>query len=845
MRFEVAHCNAFAHFQDASFMFLRNLLVVSFCVAGWAGLPGLATAQDVLPASVEDDQHRTAVIASVAVDGIAEKKTGDILVKASGLRVGQQVQVPGDPAFAVAIRAINRLGQYEQVSIAHDAEDEGKLLHLTISVSPYRTLEQLDLTGVNDKEAQRLKEEMALEIGRVIKPADINKAQKTATQWLKEKGYALATVEVVESHQDDKIDLTFNIEKGASLTVREINFVGNHALSDRALKRQLDTKDRRGWRFWQKNRFDESTFEKDKEKLLTYLHEKGFYDAQIVHDSVLVKEKNGKQGLHAVLTIDEGRPYFVQSISWEGNTKFTDSQLSDWLGIKTGDRYNLKKLEENLYGNARSTDVASQYLNLGYMRFDVQPSISVVGGDSLNLVFDIREGDAYTFGEIEIAGNYVTHDHVVRRELFSIPGERFSRAAIQESLRRLVQAGHFSEQSLSRGPGISVDDEKKLVNLRYEVEERTMPRPQITGSVGQFGLVLGLSMAYNNFSLQRAFKRKAWRPLPTGDGQQIGLNIQASGRSYQQYGLNFTEPWFRGKPAPLGFSISYTHIGADAVSSSLTGSFNTFSTSVFHDRRLKWPSPFFDIGTSLEFRSFNNTLYDELPTGKNQQLKLTQSITRNTTNHPVFPMQGSLNRLSVEVGVPLRNFVQYHKWRFQSSWNVPLTKNHRLSINAGADLGYIGSLDGSPVSFERFVLGGSPLDSQGLVSTPVLGTDVVYFRGYPLGAFSDEQSDVVGRRLLTKYSAELRWLALRQPQIQVMPYAFFDAANTWNSVNDFNPTSLFRSAGVGLRMNLPMLGLLEVVYGRNLDTYVAPEGSSKSGLPDWGLQFSIGRSFNF
>lgn len=790
-------------------------------------------------------------ISRIEVEGASDERTQLFLARASGLRIGQKVTLPNDPVFAVAIRSIYRLDQFSHVEIKQK-QINGRVLHVVISVVPFPKLGAYQFSGIGKKDEKELRRTLVLAQMATVKPADVERAQRAIKLYLNEKGYHLAEVDVTRetrsqaSSQDELVDLHFDIDPGPMVRIRKVSINGNEALSDREITRMLETKKRTWWRFWDKARFDKSLFEEDLEKMLVYMHKKGFYDARILRDSVWLDTSLKTPGLNVAVDIYEGRPYFIKSIQWEGNTLFENDQLTKWLGVHPGDRYNLTRLEENLYGNARGGDVSSQYMNLGYMRFSVTPKVTVAGADSLNLVFDIQEGDAYTFGNIEITGNHTTNDHVVRRELYSIPGERFSRAAIQESIRRLMQSGHVSEQSLVQGPGISVDDEKKQVNLRYDIEENNFPRPQLTGSVGQFGLVLGVTLGYNNFSMQNVFNKSAWRPLPSGDGQQIGLNVQANGANYQQYGFNFTEPWFRSKPAPLGFSTSYTHIGADAVASGLDGSFDVFSARVFHDRRLKWPSPFFNIGTAVEYRNLNNTIYDELPNGRNQQIEVTQSLSRNTTNHPVFPTQGSHNRLSVEVGLPFQDFIQYHKWRFQSSWNMPLTRNRRLSLNVGADLGYIGSLGSAPVEFERFVLGGSPLDSQGITTTPILGTEVVYFRGYPLGAFGEQDgSGLSGRRILTKYSFEFRWMAVKQPQIQVMPYAFFDAANTWNSFDSIKAGSLFKSAGLGLRMTVPMLGLLDVVYGRNLDAYTPPEGSNKSGQPGWGLQFSIGRGFNF
>lgn len=799
----------------------------------------------VVPAS---NSSADVLIAQIEIEGVENENTKDFLKRASGLYKGQKVTLPDDPVFAVAIRSIYRIGQFSNVKIAKE-ELSDKQIKVIIGVQSFPRLNELSFDGIDKKDQKQVKQRLWLPENAIVRQADIEQAEQVIVNYFQQKGYPLAKASVTQSPlPDNRIDLEFAVKLGARLKIVDVDIVGAEHVSEKSIKKKLQTREKAWWRVWDKARFDENVFNEDKNRVLGMLHEKGFYDARIVRDTVYQKVTEDNAGVYVEIEVDEGNPFYVRNVSWEGNTLFSDEELNKVLGIEAGDRYNLLKLESNLYANERGNDIAGLYMNQGYMRFNIEPQIKVIGNDSLDLVIHMFEGNVYTFGEIEIAGNDITHDHVIRRELYSIPGAQFSRAAIQESIRRLMQTGYFSDYSVSQGPNISIDEERKRVNLRYELEEASFPRPQITGSIGQFGLVLGVNVSYNNFSLQKAFSKGGWKPVPSGDGQFIGLNVQASARAYQQYGFSFTEPWFRGKPAPLGFSTSYSHIGADAISSDLTGSFNTFSGRVFHDRRLKWPSSFFSSGTAIEYRTFDNTLYDSLPRGVNRQLEITQQITRNTRDHPVFAAQGSYNSLSVEIGVPVSDFVQYHKWRFQSGWNFPLLKNRRLSINVGADLGYLGSLTGDPVAFERFVLGGSPLDAQGIGNTPVLGTEVIYFRGYPLGSIgASGQSDTIGQRALTKFTSELRWMMIRNAptQIQVMPYLFYDAANTWDTLSDINTKDLFRSAGLGMRMTIPVLGIVELAYGRNLNRFTPPEGSSHTGNRDWRFQFAIGRGFNF
>ncbi|MFB3132637.1 MAG: outer membrane protein assembly factor, partial [Rhodothermales bacterium] len=447
------------------------------------------------------------------------------------------------------------------------------------------------------------------------------------------------------------------------------------------------------------------------------------------------------------------------------------------------------------------------------------------------------------FGEIHVAGNVETKEHVIRRELYTTPGQTFSRKAIQESVRRLIHLNYFELASLARGPEIRIDDQKKQVDLTYRVAETNKNPFSVAGTFGNTGLIMQFGLTYNNFSLKNLLDLSTWRPLPKGDGQQISLGVQTSGREYQRYSFSFTEPWFRGKPTPIGFSLSHTRLNGDEVfsTSANDGTLINSSARVFYDQRLKWPDDKFSLSSSVRYQYFDNDAWsDALPLGVSQEFVFRQALSRNSLDHPVFPTRGSWAQLSVEVAPPIAGFTQYHKWRLQTNWNTPLAK--KLTFGVSTDFGYVGSLTGEAVEFERFIVGGSPFETQGI--NGFLGRDVVYLRGYPIEAIGPRRDGTaIGGRLLNKYSAELRWHAVQTPQLTAVPYLFFDAANTWNDTGSYNPADLFRSAGFGTRFMLPVLGLLELAYGYNFDTF-SPIGSH-DGSRGWRLQFSLGRTFNF
>ena len=435
----------------------------------------------------------------------------------------------------------------------------------------------------------------------------------------------------------------FVIDRGPKVRIQEIHVDGNSAVSDFGIKRKMKkTNERRWWRFWGGAKFDRDEYQNDLQNIIQLYNDKGYYDAHIVRDSTYVREGEDP-GIVVEIEVAEGPRYFVRDVSWEGNTVYTDRFMSESLGIGRGEPFNRTRLERNLYQNRNNSDISSLYMNRGYMRFNVQPTIAVVGRDSLDIHFDVREGDVYQFGHIDITGNTKTKEHVIRRELYTFPGQIFSRDTIQESIRRLSQLGYFTQESLGGGPSIDIDEESKTVGLTYSVAEQSSDEVELSGTVGGFGLILMLRLNFNNFSAQNLFKGSAWDPLPSGDGQKLSLAVQTNGTFYQSYSLSYTEPWFRSRPTPIGFSLSYSKIGGGNTRRlptyfSSTGSFQTASARFFYDRRLSWPDDKFSTSSAVRFQHFDNDGFSRaIPGGVSRLVTFQQSLSRNSQDHPVFP----------------------------------------------------------------------------------------------------------------------------------------------------------------------------------------------------------------
>ena len=657
---------------------------------------------------------------------------------------------------------------------------------------------------------------------------------------MQDKGFRTATVTAERRPADDgRTTVAYAVERGPRSQIAEIRFEGNEAFSDSRLRRTLkNSPEKRWWRFWKRETFDQAGFEQDLQALARFYKDRGYYGAYVTRDSVYV-DPDDPDRLLIDIGVVEGPKYAVRDVVFEGNTVYSDAQLTQALGVSPGDTYDFSKLEKNLYYSPDHSDIASLYTDRGYLRFDVDQRVELAPGDSLDLYYEIREGEVYEFGAVQIAGNTRTKEHVIRRELRTIPGQPYSRQAIERSVRELSQLNYFDPTSFGNGPGIDVDDQDQTVDLTYRLAETSSDQLELSGGYGgSAGVLLTARVTFNNFSIQNLLKGKGGG-LPSGDGQQLSLQVVTSGKFYQNYSLSFTEPWFRGRQTPVGFSVGFSDFRSRSSDYRVARGYGR----VFYRQRLQWPDDFFSTGTNLGYQLYDisgidgGTLSSGLPEGVSQEVTVSQSLTRNNVNNPLFPSAGSNVGLTVSVAPPIPGFIQYHKWDFKNAWYAPLTR--KLSASIEADFGYIGSLTGDDVEFQRFLVGGSPLETtQG--SARGFGKDLVFMRGYPLEAIGPRQDgDAVGGRILNKYSAELQFVALQTPTLSAAPYLFFDAGNAWDSFSDYDPSNLFRSAGFGAKLLLPILGPVDLNYGYQIDSFDAVNNTD-NGAPQWRFQLSLG-----
>jgi outer membrane protein insertion porin family len=786
-------------------------------------------------------------IQEVVVEGLTTARES-YLLSTSGLSVGSSVTIPGEE-IPEAIRRIFRTSLFSDVEICHEVI-EGNSIRIKMFVQEQPRLGRYDLEGIRRSHRRDLRERLNLLSGFAVTNSVRSQALSTIKRYYEENGYWGTEVEIIEEHTDDlrnRVNLTFNIDPGERIKVRRIAFEGNEQFSDRKLRSEFGTiKQDRWWRIFRRHVFTEEEFEEGIENLERFYRENGHRDLRILQDTVYVYDWRGnREGVSIDITVEEGPQYTVRNVTWEGNTVYTDEQLTQTLSFYEGDVFNESRFEENLYMRRDDGDVTSLYQNIGYLFFEVIPDIRVVGEDQLDLHFDIVERDIATIRDVTFSGNTKTHDDVVRRTLRTVPGQTYSRSAIIRSIRELSTLGYFNPEGIE--PDLDPDPANQTVDIYYRLDEsQSTDNFEFSGGFGgrQIGVILAARVNFNNFSIQRAFERGGWNPIPSGDGQRLSLGVQVTGRGYQSYSFSFQEPWLRGRPTSLGLSMSYDILNYQRMPGQEFRQRNElFSSTVSIGRQLRWPDDYFSQRTSVSYQLYNVAGFEGIfQDGSTNILNISHQIERNSLDNFISPTRGSRLTISGEIAPPLPNFGQFYK--LKSSYQSHVSLVGRLTLSGSVDYGYMGYFgSGQRSNFQRFFLGGTAIQQrQSFIN------DNIDMRGFPGGTTGvisplDDNRNLVGGRIFSKYTMELRYPAITSEQIQLIPYTFIDAGNTYADTRSFDPFDLKRAAGFGARLYLPILGLVDLSYGYRFDG--TPSSLRGAGLAsgEWEFLFNIGAPF--
>ncbi|MFT3846371.1 MAG: POTRA domain-containing protein [Lacibacter sp.] len=851
------------------------------------------------------------IIAGIDVTG---SKTYDssLLVSITGISIGDRVYLPGGDLFSKAILAIWRQQYFDDAAI-YIRKVDGKDIYIEINVRERSRLGNFFFKGLKKSEEDDLKEKIGLTPNKVItenlRRTSIEKIEK----FFIDKGFRKVDVKITEQKNTvnaNFIDLTFNVSKGEKVKIEEVYISGNENVSDLQLKKKMKgTKERlrftvnpennrpvygtkdsltfkqylkdRGFLIPSKTRdfldpwfrvrfssakFNQKKYLEDKEKVLDYYNSLGYRDAVIENDT---NYYNNKGRLIVELKVKEGRQYYFGNIAWRGNTKFGDSLLTAILGIKKGDIYNLETLNKKL-GKQMSQeggDISSLYMDDGYLFFHVDPIETSVYNDTIDYEIRFSEGPQATIKNVNIYGNDKTKEYVIRRELRTVPGEKFSRTDIIRSIRELSALNYFNQEKINPNPVPNPDD--GTVDINYTLEEKSSDQLELSaGWGGYIGLTGTLGITFNNFSTKNIFRKEAWQPLPSGDGQKLSLRVQSNGPSFGAQNFSFTEPWLGGKKRNnLTVSVYRTKLANafDPITGLPTRKkandqyLRSFGASISLGKQLKWPDDYFNLITSINYTQYklkNYQIFSELDSGTSNNVNFRIQLIRSSVDQPTFPRSGSTFSITASFTPPWSLFrdaskytdpaekyrlVEYHKWRLNYEWYVPIgkpmgaEKNRQFVLKAAAKFGFVGRYNKDmPISpFERFQLGDAGMQN----NFGIIGYDIVAHRGFPV---YDNSNPKINNQNLTsassfftifnKYSLEMRYPLSTNPSSTIFGLAFFEAANGWYNQSDlinnpslasrykpYNPFQLRRSAGLGMRFFLPMFGLLGFDYGIGLD----------------------------
>lgn len=814
---------------------------------------------------------KTYEIGGITVSGV-QYLDRNVLIMISGLSVGDKIAIPGDNIT----KAVNKLWDqnlFEDVKIyATNVQDNKIFLDIYLKERP--RLSKFKITGLKKSEVDNIRDEINITRGDVVTENLLVRTENIIKRHFIKKGYLNARITIQEepdTTRRNEVTLIIDVQKNKKVKIQQITIEGNHILSDGRIKAAMKKTKERGnfrpvnyadslvigvvkgaatlsphkvientvrWqskylnpRIFKSSKFIESDYNEDKTAIITKYNELGYRDARIIHDTVYRLYNN----VAIRLNIEEGIKYYFGDITWVGNTKYSDEQLSAILKIEKGDVYNRSAMEANLFYNPNGYDVSSLYMDDGYLFFNVTPVEIRVNGDSIDLELRIYEGIQARVSKVGVKGNTRTNDFVVIRESRSLPGQLFNRSAIIRTQRELAQLRYFNPEKL--GLDYNPNPTDGTVDLTYIVEEASADQIELSGGWG-YGRIIGtLSLRLGNFSVRNILKKDGWRPLPSGDGQQLTLSFQTYGRGYWSTGFSFVEPWLGGKKAnALSLNYYYSKY-SDAnykKSDKRYWAIQCHRVDVGITHRLKWPDDFFSVYTGVGLEFYNLNKYSGFfPVGKGNgdfyNFNGNLALRRNSTDSWIYPRVGSDVTLGVKFTPPwsyLGNkdyksdnedikyrWIEYHKWRINAVFYQRIVQN--LVLSTKIRFGFLGhyNSDLGTTYFERYFLGGDGLSGYNSYD----GSEIVSMRGYTNQSISPYGAGRIGGTIYDRYSMELRYPITLNPSATIYALIFAESGNCWDGFKNFNPFSSYKSAGFGIRFFLPIFGMLGLDWGYGFD----------------------------
>ncbi|MCC5919527.1 MAG: BamA/TamA family outer membrane protein [Cyclobacteriaceae bacterium] len=862
----------------------------------------LAPKEKKEPINLDYSDPKRYEIAEITVDG-AEFLDTNALISLSGLKVGDRILIPGDD-ISTAIKKLWGQGIIGEIGIViTDIQDDKVWLEIQLKERP--RLSRFRIEGVNKTQQSELGDKIKLMRGRILTESVEKNTEMVIKNYFKEKGYLNTEVRMeksVDSAVSNSVRMVIHVDKNKKVRINRVNFEGNEAFDAMRLKGKLkETKERprftlfKDWfnrliritpsslsyssmnkeeadwtdikmyfhehvklNFFSSSKYQYDEFQDDKRKLIDFYNSKGYRDAEVISDTMYYVAPNR---INVDIKVDEGIKYYFKEILWSGNFIYEDSILSRVLGIKAGDVYDMETVNKRLNFNPQGADVSAIYMDDGYLFFNVEPVEVAIDSNLITTEMRIFEGPQATINKIIIKGNDRTNDHVVMREIRTLPGQKFSRSDLIRTQRELSQLGYFDPEQIDMNPIPNMA--KETVDIEYGLVERPSDQIELSGGWGGFfGFVGTVGVVFNNFSVKNIPNLKNWRPLPVGDGQQLALRVQANGRRFQNYSFTFSEPWLGGKK-PNNFTVNLTRsvqrnieFGTDIQ----RGSFTATGATIGLGRRVTWPDDFFVVRNSVGFMQYNVDRFGIIPgfsDGVANSITFNTTIARNSIDQQMYPRRGSNVSLEISATPPYSllglerpdsgpeqyRWLEFHKWMFDASHYIQIYGD--LVLSARAHGGFIGRYNSNaPITpIDRFLLGGDGM----MINNFMIGTEMIGLRGYDNNSIGTIRQDggsgqqgggflgggtgnipVEPGIIFNKFVAELRYPVSLNPQATIFVLGFAEAGNNWANRFDYNPFDIKRSAGVGARIFMPAFGLLGIDWGYGFDNMpgqTTPSGS--------------------
>ena len=857
----------------------KFLFAVFFSILTTAALaqvsnqPRYSLSKSSIPAdSLSYLEPKDYIIGGVTVAG-TKYLDKEVLLTISKLNKGDKINLPGE-ANATVIKNMYAQGLFDDVRL-NVTKISLDTIYLEIAVVERPRLSRMRLTGIRKGEIEDVQKKLADKSGKIVNENLLSTTTAIIKKHFNEKGYLNTTVTIKQRKDPgdaNSVILNIAIDKKEKVMITEVDFDGNTAFKAKTLRKYLKkTRTRKWYNLFGSRKFKQDKYDEDKQNLVQKMQAKGYRDAEILNDTVF---KTGENTVGIRIKLFEGHKYYFGNVKWSGNAKYPSEVLNKILKVKKGDVFSEEELNKRLSGpTPNDDDLSSFYLNDGYLTYTADPVQTKIYNDTVDLDVRIYEGPQYTINRVIVKGNDVTNDKVVMREIRTKPGQKFNKALLIRSTREIGQLGSFDDQKTEPKP-TNINPQDGTVDIVYNVVEKPSDQIELSGGFGGGQLVGTLGLTFNNFSIKNIFNFKDYKPLPKGDGQKLSIRGQSSGRTYQNYSLTFSEPWLGGKK-PIYFAVSaYTQLSSTAQYYAPTsGSYYNLRINgigITLGKRLTWPDNYFQLNYSLNFDHYNLDNYPGylFSNGTAINIKLTQELTRNSLDAPIYPTTGSNIRLTIQGTPPyslfnnidyaiaspeqVYHYVEYYKFKYDAQWFQRIIG--KLVFMSQVRFGFLGEYSHEILSngqdfaspFERFKLGGDGMQSYQFLQ----GSDIIGLRGYqnfsilPVGAPATENvNNNTGSSIYDKFTFEIRHPVIQSQSATIFMLAFAEGGNVWNSFNTYDPFNVRRSVGIGARIFLPIFGLLGLDYGYGFDA-IPGNPSANKGQFSFSISQSLSGGFN-